>query len=64
MTDPDEHSCQRCGSDLVPIFYGYPGPPRIAAAERGEIVLGGCTIEGGQPDRGCVMCLDAVDLFA
>ena len=64
MTDPDEHSCQRCGSELVPILYGYPGLPRIAAAECGEIALGGYTIEKGQPDRGCVACLDAVDLFA
>ena len=49
--------------DLVSIFYGYPGPPRIAAAERGDIVLGGCTIGEGQPGRGCVACFSAVDPF-
>ena len=48
---------------MVPTYYGYPGPPRIAAAERGDILLGGCTIGEGQPGRGCVACFNAVDLF-
>ena len=39
---------------MVSIIYDYPGPPRIAAAERGDIVLGGCTTgEGAARPRLC-----------
>jgi (p)ppGpp synthase/HD superfamily hydrolase len=34
--------CPKCGSDAVPIIYGYPLPATMRASERGEIALGGC----------------------
>jgi hypothetical protein len=37
----------------VPIAYGFPGPEMFEAAERGEIVLGGCTVDAGNPTRSC-----------
>lgn len=49
--------CPRCGStDTARIVYGYPGPEMLAAAERGEIVLGGCSITGDDPTRQCRAC--------
>ena len=39
---PDTHRCALCGGPVVRIAYGFPGPEMWDAAERGEIVLGGC----------------------
>lgn len=33
----------------VPIAYGYPSSELFEAAERGEVVLGGCVIEVDSP---------------
>ena len=49
--------CPRCGStDAVPIIYGYPDVELGMAAERGEIVLGGCLIGDESPDFECRGC--------
>ena len=45
--------CLACQAPVVPIAYGFPGPEMFEAAERGEIVLGGCTIEAGNPTHSC-----------
>ncbi len=34
-------------------IYGYPAYEAFEAAERGEIVLGGCCITGNDPERAC-----------
>ncbi len=49
-------SCEHCGATLVPIRYGMPGPEMWEAAERGEIVIGGCVIRGDDPTYGCPNC--------
>lgn len=49
--------CPRCGSrDTIPIVFGYPGPELIAAAQQGEVVLGGCCITGDDPAWRCRSC--------
>jgi hypothetical protein len=48
--------CPRCEGDLLPIAYGYPGPEMMAAAERGEIVLGGCIVSERDPKFQCKHC--------
>lgn len=47
-------TCPRCGSRAVPILRGYPSPEGFAAAERGEVVLGGCVIAHDDPHFACV----------
>ena len=51
--------CPKCGSTkTVPILYGYPSYEAFEAAERGEILLGGCEMIDGMPheDYGCLEC--------
>lgn len=48
--------CPHCGQPMVPIRYGYPGQALVEAAERGEVVLGGCIVEPGQPEWSCRTC--------
>lgn len=58
-TDADNHrrpACTRCGLTLTPIAYGYPDPELFEAAERGEVVLGGCLTFVGQPTTRCSRC--------
>jgi len=49
-------ACPRCGDEAVRIAYGLPTGRTFAAAERGEIVLGGCLITGQDPDRAYLSC--------
>ena len=49
--------CPKCGStDAVEIIYGYPTDETGMAAERGEIVLGGCLVGMEDPDYQCRGC--------
>ncbi len=49
--------CPVCGSDqVVPIVYGLPSWELGQAAERGEIVLGGCIITDHAPKWHCLDC--------
>jgi hypothetical protein len=45
--------CASCGQTLVPIAYGMPSTGLMELAERGEVVLGGCTIMGDDPTHSC-----------
>jgi len=50
-------ACPKCGSrDIVPIRYGLPGPEMTAAADRGEIELGGCCVANDDPTLYCKAC--------
>ncbi len=44
---------QKTGVDIV---YGYPSGQAFEMAERGEITLGGCSIEAEGPERKCTSC--------
>ena len=57
--DPEEQrSCEHCGGALTPVVYGYPTYETFEAAERGDVVLGGCVIWDGQPRELCQSCRD------
>lgn len=56
MAANDQERCGQCGARLVPIAYGFPGPDALEKERAGELLLGGCTIEAGQPRRGCPGC--------
>jgi ribA/ribD-fused uncharacterized protein len=49
-------TCPRCGHAGVPIVYGLPSGTAFGAAERGEVVLGGCVIEPDAPTFSCLAC--------
>ena len=54
--EDDETRCPVCGGPTVPVVYGYPDHELFEAAERGEVVLGGCVIFDDQPERECLRC--------
>ena len=46
--------CPTCGStDVIEIVYGYPSYEAFIQAEKGEIKLGGCCIDGDSPKWYC-----------
>ena len=48
--------CKHCGCEVLPIIYGLPAPTLLEAAERGELILGGCCIPQENPDYQCPIC--------
>lgn len=49
--------CPVCGSARVlKIVYGLPGRELAAAAQRGEVALGGCCISDHDPSWCCADC--------
>lgn len=53
----DDATCPRCGAaDPLRILYGMPGWEAKAAADRGEVVLGGCMIDDWSPANACRAC--------
>ena len=50
--------CPRCGVDapMIPIVFGYPIPETFEAADRGEVILGGCVVWGEDPTHRCSAC--------
>ncbi|MBK1725059.1 hypothetical protein CKO23_23185 [Thiocystis violacea] len=49
--------CPDCGHKTgVAILYGYPTQEAQEAAERQEVVLGGCCCELNAPERQCIRC--------
>jgi ADP-ribosylglycohydrolase len=51
--------CTACGSRLrlLPVLYGYPTADAFEAAERGELIIGGCI--PGDPKKVCSVCHQA-----
>jgi hypothetical protein len=50
------HVCRRCGSGLTPVAYGFPTLDTFEAAERGEVLLGGCVLSDDLPELDCRSC--------
>jgi rubrerythrin len=49
--------CPVCGASAgVPVAYGHPDEELKQAAERGEVVLGGCHVERDPPSWHCTRC--------
>ena len=53
VSNPFPERCASCGQTLVPIVYGMPSTGLMERAERGEVVLGGCTLMGDDPTHSC-----------
>ena len=47
MTSNPHHSetCPDCGGRVLPVLYGMPGEDAMEASRRGELILGGCTVD-------------------
>lgn len=58
MSDhPTPDVCPYCHQRaVVPIVFGFPGPELWEESERGDVLLGGCVIYPGRPERGCRAC--------
>ena len=55
--DNQTPACPTCGSAaVVRIAYGLPGNETIEAAERGEMMLGGCIVSSDSPEWLCTAC--------
>ena len=59
--DGTDDRCPHCGGPLVPIVSGLPSTEMFLAAERDEVILGGCDPRSGrdgfgQPAKGCPGC--------
>lgn len=48
--------CPKCGRKLIEIIYGLPLAETFEAAERGEVILGGCCISSESPSYHCNKC--------
>ncbi len=55
MPDLSER-CPICPGTMIEIVYGHPDADMLSQARRGEIILGGCIIEEGQPTHTCDKC--------
>ncbi len=57
--------CPRCLSDerVVPIAYGLPGDELNREADRGDVVLGGCSIYPHSPQWFCKGCEESFGRF-
>jgi len=55
-------TCAACGASGEPVrvVYGDPIPETVERARRGEIVLGGCTVTGDDPQWACSSCSEPV----
>ncbi|GAA2631315.1 hypothetical protein [Paractinoplanes durhamensis] len=45
--------CPECGATGVPLLFGLPVPEAVAAAEGGELALGGCIMPEPAPNWEC-----------
>jgi len=41
---------------MIPIVFGYPMPETFEAADRGDVILGGCVVWGEDPTHRCSAC--------
>lgn len=53
---PKRQKCPTCGAGVLQIAYGMPGEEMHEAAQRGEIILGGCVIMPYAPTWQCPKC--------
>ncbi len=53
--DDDRGTCPACGStDVVVVVHGLPADP--SPADRADVRLAGCLVDGEQHDRECGRC--------
>ncbi|MEV6277716.1 hypothetical protein [Nocardia sp. NPDC051832] len=52
-----EHAnCPQCGTDGIPIIYGFPSAAVMDKVEAGLAQMGGCVITGTEPRWACPSC--------
>ena len=58
MTELESATCPRCGNyaPMIPMVFGLPTTETFEAAERGDVVLGGCILYGEDPTHRCSAC--------
>ncbi len=57
MKRREKTKCPECGAvAVVPIAYGHPVVETFEAADRGEVMLGGCCVTDHDPQWGCTAC--------
>lgn len=56
IVDAKPQKCPKCNDEVVKILYGLPTEESFEKAEKGKLILGGCTITGHSPQWGCVKC--------
>lgn len=55
--NPADVNCPKCdAANPLEILYGFPSPEMQEAESMGEIALGGCVIQGGEPAYICRAC--------
>ncbi len=49
--------CPSCKTGrVVRVLYGMPGPEAADEVERGELLLGGCVMDGSERSHRCTSC--------
>lgn len=59
MTARKRLTCPKCGKNtIVPVIHGLPIDNDFERASRGEVILAGCIMFGGEPRHpyGCLEC--------
>ena len=52
-----KYECPKCKNKTgIAILYGYPSPESQEKSRQGELKLGGCIINGGEPKYYCIQC--------
>ena len=52
-----KRKCPSCKSEqVIPIVYGYPGADLAEEAKKGLVELGGCCVDGNDPNWKCNAC--------
>jgi|GEM_PF-4205491 len=52
--DPDV--CAVCGGAVLPVVYGMPSPQLVEEANKGDVILGGCSMPLVPAASRCVIC--------
>lgn len=51
-----QHAARCAGGAVAPVVFGYPDAELGEQARRGEVILGGCVVEGPSPEGHCREC--------
>ena len=46
-------ACPRCGLPALPVAFGFPSAEMLEAVDKGLLALGGCVVDGDDPDWTC-----------
>ena len=49
-------NCPNCKVQMLEYIYGFPTPDLLDKEEKGEVVLGGCSVHEYKPTHYCPLC--------